>query len=152
MPDLIEERLLQDLEPVLHGMGLELVELRAKRVKETYHVVVTVFRAPSVGLEDCATAHRTILPRIEMLMDSRDVRVEVTSPGISRKIKSNREFHVFAGKGVRILLDDEDEWIGGVILGADEHAVRLELRGRAPRSVPYSKIRKAKLDHTEEED
>jgi ribosome maturation factor RimP len=150
MPQILEDKLMEDLEPVVKGLGYDIVELRAKPVKKAFHVVMAVYRPSGVGLDDCAAIHRTVLPRIEMQIDSRDVHLEISSPGISRTLKSDREFSIFIGRGVRVLPADSEEWVAGTIGDTTEEGIVIQTK-TDPQFLPYGKIRKAKLDHTQED-
>ncbi|MCA1753946.1 MAG: ribosome maturation factor RimP, partial [Spirochaeta sp.] len=98
---------------------------------------------------DIAEVHRTVLPRIELIHNSRDVHLEVSSPGISRTFKSNREFAVFRGRAVFVLSSASEDWIQGYIEDSNEHSVILRTQG-GNKELRYSDIRKTKLDEFRE--
>ena len=85
------------------------------------------------------------MPRIELLEDSRDVNLEVSSPGITRNIKTVDEFDIFLGRKVRILKRDDSEWIHGSIESVDDNSVKLN-NGKQTVSVSFPDINKAKLE------
>jgi len=144
-----EERLLEDLRPVVEGLGFHIVDLRGKQVKTTFHVSVIIHSPDGVGLDGCETVHRTVLPRLEMMEDNRDIHVEVSSPGIDRAFRTASEFAIFVGKGVRVLLKEENDWIGGIISSAGDKEVCLETDGDTA-CFGYAQIRKARLDDSQE--
>ena len=117
--------LADSVKPIVESLGFRIVELHTAVVRGTTHVDLVVYRPEGVGIDDCAGIHRTILPRIEVLLGDRDVTVQVSSPGIDRTLKSDAEFSVFAGRGVRVLLTGATEWLAGVIGGAGEQAVEI---------------------------
>jgi ribosome maturation factor RimP len=86
-----------------------------------------------------------------VLSDNRDIHLEVSSPGLSRTIKSGREFGLFEGKGVKVLTADTDEWVGGVIATSDEASVTIRTKA-GDRTFVYGTIKKAKLDESQEEE
>ena len=65
--------------------------------------------------------------------------------GIYRKFKSPREFAIFKGYGVKILLDGESEWQKGTIGDVAKNAVCI-MSERGNENIDFSRIRKAKLD------
>ena len=108
-----------------------------------------IHSSEGIGIEDCSKVHRTIQKRIETLQEDRYFYLEVSSPGISRNFKSANEFAVFKGKSVRILLENESEWIKGIIGDSSTADVDIQTSGEM-KKIPYSEIRKAKLDFSGE--
>lgn len=139
----------EQLAEVVRGAGFSIVELHSGVVQGRTHVHLVVYRPEGVSIDDCALVHQTVRPRLELLLDDRDVALQVASPGIDRTFKDNSEFAVFQGRGVRVLMRDGEEWIAGTIGAVSEHDV--EIRGEdGARQVPFAKIRKARLDYTQE--
>jgi ribosome maturation factor RimP len=77
-----------------------------------------------------------------------DLRLEISSPGINRTLKRQEEFTIFEGRGVRLKIDDT--WVGGIIAGTTEDELILR-QGAEQTMIPFRKIRKAKLDYSQEE-
>lgn len=144
-----ERRLTEELRPVIEGLGYQLVEIRAKRLKDGYAVHVVLHRADGITVDDCAEVHTTILPRIQIIEDEQDINLEVSSPGIDRVLKSTQEFAVFMGKGARVLQAADGQWVGGVITGFTDGTVTLSKAG-TDRHIDVRTIQKAKLDDTQE--
>jgi ribosome maturation factor RimP len=101
-------------------------------------------------IDDVADVHRAVQPVIESMTEGRDLDLEVSTPGIERTLKSTREFSVFEGRGVRVLIDSTQQWVAGIIRSADDTSVTVE-GDRGTETIPYSGIVKAKLDYTQEE-
>jgi ribosome maturation factor RimP len=144
-----DSELRSEIEPVIEGLGYSLVEARSTRRKETFQVSVVIYKPDGVGIEDCSTVHRTIMPRLEMMEEDVEVSLQVASPGVDRTIKDPREFTIFVGKGVRLLLDDADTWTAGVIESADDRQVVIVAAGERL-SLPIERVRKARLDYSQE--
>ena len=144
-----EQRLTDDLAPVIEGLGYQIVELRAKRRKDGYSVHVVLHRDGGVTIDDCAEVHTTILPRIRITEEEQDISLEVSSPGIDRVLKTLREFSVFVGKGVRVLKASNGQWVGGIIRKLEEDTLTL-VRAEEEIDIDIAEIQKAKLDDTQE--
>ena len=136
------------VEPIVEGTGYRVVELSSGVVKGRPHVNLVVYHPNGVSIDDCAEMHRTLLPRIELLMNNRDVALQISSPGIERTFKDESEFAVFLGRGVQLLLRD-DGWIGGCIVSATGTEVEIRTDGGV-RTFAFADIQKAKLDYTQE--
>lgn len=141
--------LTSELEDVVRGLGFEIVELNQSVVKGRTHVHLVVYREEGVNVDHCAEIHKTLAPRLELLLDDRDVALQVASPGIDRVIKNMHEFSVFAGRGVRVLRKSSMEWEAGRIEETDERSVTLRT-GERRITVEFADIQKAKLDYTQE--
>lgn len=137
------DSLLNSLEPVVNGLGFELVNLTHAKVRQTLQVQCIIYSPSGITLDDCTKVHRALLPRIELIEDSRDVSIQVSSPGTTRKIKKIREFRVFCGRNIKLYL--EDDWFGAVIIKVDDSGVNFKINDEE-RYILFSEIVKAKLE------
>ncbi len=145
----MEDQLYEDMTPVVSGSGLQLVDLRAQIVKDVLRVLVVIYHQDGIGVDQCAEVHRMLAPRIEAIYPDRDLRLEVSSPGIERIIRLPREYRIFQSRGVRVYSKSGQEWVGGVIAGSDEEAVTIDQAGTQQR-IAYADIQKARLDDSQE--
>lgn len=148
---LVQDPLYNELLPVIQSMGYSLVELNRQQTRGRLQVRVVIHHYNGVGLKDCELVHKTVLPRIELIERNDDVNLEVTSPGITRNIKSAGEFLIFLDRQVRILENDSEDWVGGTILGADENSVKLGTP-EGEKTISISDIKKAKLAYSQEDE
>jgi ribosome maturation factor RimP len=133
-----------DCEPLVTGMGYQLVELAVFRKQTSWQVKIVIAGGESVGIADCTKLHRAILPRLEAILSSQDMYVEVTSPGLDRVLKNAAEFSVFTGKQVKVWNTDISDWMMGSIVSSGKDSVTLATE-QGEQTVPYGKIAKAKL-------
>jgi len=133
-----------DCEPLITGFGFKLVELVVFRKQSSWQVKVVITGAAGVGIADCTKVHRALLPRLEAILSSQDMYVEVASPGLDRILKNALEFSVFTGKNVKVWNTDISDWIMGAIVSSTKEAVTLSTE-QGEQTVPYNKIAKAKL-------
>lgn len=77
-----------------------------------------------------------------------DADLEVCSPGTDRKIRDNREYTIFRGRGIRILRKS-GEWIRGRIADAEDGTVVITAGGSRS-VVPMGDIKRAFLDEQQE--
>ena len=141
----------QLLSPVVEGLGFSIVELTASTRQDGIHISLVIFSPAGVSVKDCERVHRLAAARAEVASDTRDVYFEVSSPGINRNIKHADEFAVFTGRGVKVLCDGMNEWVHGCIMSADAEEVTIETIEKTGKKIPYSQIKKAKLDFSWEE-
>jgi ribosome maturation factor RimP len=141
-----------DVEPVLGGLGLALVELVLSRHRGSAQVRLVVTRAApdaenrSIGTAELAAAHRAVLPRLETAFPGGNLHVELSSPGTDRLIKEGAEFRFFLGKAVQCYRTDTSRWCAGILRGSDEEKIVLETPEEGVTELAYTTIAKAKLD------
>lgn len=106
----IKDDLFAVAEPIVNGLGYELVEL--EYVKEGPRWVVRAFlhREEGVSLEDCKVVSNALSERF----DSDEVvqvayHLEVSSPGAERVLKCEREYRIFQGRLVRVTVREPAE-------------------------------------------
>ena len=141
----------QLLSPVVEGLGFSIVELSASSRQDGIHISLVIFSPAGVSVKDCEKVHRLAAARTEVASETRDVYFEVSSPGINRNFKHADEFAVFAGRNVKVLCDGENEWVQGCLMSADEKNVIIKTIEKTEKKIPYSQIKKAKLDFSWEE-
>jgi ribosome maturation factor RimP len=145
-----ESRLYREMEPVIRGLGYSLVEFSHKYTKYNLQVHAVIYSAEGVSLDDCERVHRTIMPRIELVEETDEIHLEVSSPGITRSLKNAAEFSVFIGRYVAVLPEGESQWLYGTVKEADAEAITLH-NAEGDHTLKPGDIRKAKLAVSQEE-
>ena len=126
-------------------MGYTLLEFSHQHVKGRVHVHCVLHRQEGIDLDHLTAVHRALEPRLEVLLETRDLRVEFSSPGIERKLKSFHEFGAFVGQTVRVLPTDDDEWIEGEVRACDESGCTIEGRNGEQLHFTAATVNKARL-------
>jgi ribosome maturation factor RimP len=145
------EKLFAELEPPLREAGLSLVDLVVSRHRGAAQVRMTVYSPGGTGTNECAKAHRIAYPKAAEVLAHPDPSLEVSSPGIDRVLRSAREWSIFKGRGVRVLLRGESEWLLGRIEGSSDGKASLACPG-GTRVVELEAVSKARLDSSQEGD
>jgi ribosome maturation factor RimP len=139
------------LEPLLSEAGLSLIDLIVSRHGGSVEVKMTVYSPKGTGTNECAKASRIAYPEAVAMLGHPDPSLEVASPGIDRALRSLREWTIFKGKGVRVLLDGETEWLQGRIGVVEGGSANLVCPG-GTRLVRFEEVSKARLDSSQEGD
>ena len=150
-----------DCSPLVTGLGYVLVDLKVVPQNGSIKVTAVITKpdgdSGAVGVNDCARVHRALLPRLEAVLDSQDIYMEVASPGMERLIKNPAEFALFVGRYVRVWDSQITDWVAGKIISSDDQSITLELVGEGVTeesvqlqagqvsTIPYQRISKAKL-------
>lgn len=144
------ERLTELLTPVVRSEGLILVELQFR--PEGLGLVLRLFvdrPEGGISLEECAQVSR----QASDLLDVEDIvparfNLEVSSPGLTRRLKTARDFTIFAGRLVKMMVreaDGKNRTYRGQLKGMQGEEVVLDVEGRL-KSVPLAEVLKANLD------
>ena len=147
-----------DCSPLVTGLGYVLVDLKVVPQNGSIKVTAVITKpagdSGAVGVNDCARVHRALLPRLEAVLDSQDIYMEVASPGMERLIKNPAEFALFTGRYVRVWDSQITDWVAGKIISSDDQSITLELvvteqpvqvQPAEVSTIPYQRISKAKL-------
>lgn len=136
--------------PVAEELGLEVVGIVFHTNQRPPVLRIDIRNLQQdTGLNDCERMSRALeasLDAAEIIPDA--YLLEVSSPGISRQIVTDREFISFKGFPVTITTappyDGQQEWIGHLIR-RDETTVYLNQKGRAV-EIPRPLVTRVQLD------
>jgi ribosome maturation factor RimP len=145
----IEENLNQLLEPVVAGMGYELVGIDYRGNLKHALLRLYIDKPGGVDLDDCTRVSRQVsgVLDVEDPISSR-YTLEVSSPGLDRPIFKVADYNRFAGEKVRLRLQaplDGRRRLAGVLRGLSDDHVVIDENGTEIH-VPLSQIEKANLE------
>jgi ribosome maturation factor RimP len=141
-----EDREVEDkIGSVLEKAGLFLLEFGLSRHRGGLKVKAVIYSPQGTGTEECTKAYRLILPQIQTLLGVQDPDMEISSPGIDRMLRSEREWKAFAGKAVKLFLKGSTEWVAGRLLSYSEGKIEFQ-QGAERAVIDISSIAKARLD------
>ena len=142
------KHLIQLAEPVVESFGLELAELQFCRESHGWVLRLILDSDQGVSLDDCAKVSREVghLLEVEDIIEQ-SFQLEVSSPGLDRKLKRPKDYIRCKGKKakmtLRIPIDGENTFVGvledfkdGVVTLATDH-------GKI--NIDYDQVRKARL-------
>ncbi len=142
------EELTKLLEPAVEHLGYELSDLEVKIGGR--HGVIRLFidKADGVGLEDCETVSR----QVSALLDVEDpvpghYVLEVSSPGLDRRLTKVEHFERFMGEDIRVKLRIPLSGrvnFRGALRAVDEQNIEVEVDGESHR-LPIATIQSARL-------
>ena len=146
MPDEVQlTRIEEVVQPVLQDHGLELVDLDWRGSRSRGVLRVFVDKAGGVRLEDCERLSRELGDNLDVTgLIEGAYDLEVSSPGLDRPLRTEREFRWAVGKRVRCWIAGGQEFAGCL---AEVAADRLMLDDAGQRvAVPRAVLTKARLD------
>jgi ribosome maturation factor RimP len=145
-------QILEIASPVAHQLNLEIVDA-VFHTSQHPPILRIDIRNLSVdtGMEDCERMSRAL----EEVLDASDSMpeayiLEVSSPGVSEFLNSDRDFNSFRGFPVIVRTQEPYkgslEWEGSLV-GRDETTVRLTQRGRAI-AIPRTLVTQVQLQES----
>ena len=137
-------RLEEAIQPILHDHGLELVDLEWREGPRGV-LRLAVDKPGGVAVGDCERVSREIGDVLDVagLIGAR-YDLEVSSPGVDRRLRSDREFRWAIGKPVRCWQSGGTETQGRLREVSSDQLV-LEHEGQRI-ELPRASVTKARLD------
>ena len=122
------------IEPVVTGMGYELVDLQASNGGRFLRLFIDKPAGSGAGInvDDCAAVSRQLTRVLEVEGIDYD-RLEVSSPGLDRPLRKAADFVRFAGQKAELRMRRPDasgrRKFAGMLKGAEAGQVKLEIDG-----------------------
>ncbi len=142
------ERIREAAERVAHSEGMEVVEVEWKVGKQRF-LRVSIDKPEGISHRDCEVVSEQLgaILDVEDLVPGRSYVLEVSSPGLDRKLLKPADYERFAGRRAKISLHEPVEnskFFEGRLAGYAGGMVQVEVKGRVI-SLPFAGIRKANL-------
>ena len=116
----IEERTESLVLPIIESAGLELWDVEYVKEGSDYYLRVYIDKSGGVNIDDCVLVTRALNEKLDADDFIEDAYIlEVSSPGLTRKLKKDKEFEKSIGKLIRVKLYKAEE-------GSKEHVGRLK--------------------------
>jgi ribosome maturation factor RimP len=133
------------IEPVVAGMGYELVELQAANGGRMLRLFID--KPGGINVDDCAAVSRQLSRVFEVEGIEYD-RLEVSSPGLDRPLRKGSDFARFVGHKADVRMRRPDATgrrrFIGVLRATEEGSVALELEGQTVR-LALDEVERARL-------
>ncbi len=129
----IVQRVESDLEPILEELQLVLVDVEYVKEGPNYYLRIYIDKEGGVTIQDCQVTSRAI----EKVLDEKDFieeayHLEVSSPGLDRILKKDREFKYFSGRLVEVKLykaQDGEKHYTGILVGKIDETLYIDDEG-----------------------
>ncbi len=136
------------LEPTIEGLGYELSDVEVRLAGKGGFVRLFIDHPDGIGLEDCEAVSRAV----SALLDVEDpipgqYNLEVSSPGLDRKLTKTEHFQRFKGEVVKVQTRFPvagRRRFRGTLVSSDEQNIVVEVDGEA-HTLPLATIHTARL-------
>lgn len=133
---------------ILEQEGMELVDLKVDRRGRTLSIKAFMDKPGGVTVEDCAHITKEAMDVLDMEDVSEGAyALEVSSPGIDRPLRSERDFGRALGRKVRLNMDEgiEPSVLVGRLIKIQDHFLTLEMEGER-REIPLGDVSEGKME------
>jgi ribosome maturation factor RimP len=135
------------IRPVVERAGLELVEVVLRRDEGRRVLRVTVDRDEPLDVATIAEVSERVSERLDVVgFDAGRYSLEVTSPGIERRLRGPVQFRRAVGESVKVKTTapvDGARVHEGPLVGADDEAITVSVGG-AERRLPLADVASAR--------
>ena len=98
----LEQALLEDIE----NKGYELIEIEQHSLRKGIKFVLYIDHDNGIGLDDCISVSKASEMIIDEFIDPESYELEVSSPGLDRKLNKKEDFDRFIGKTIKFRLKE----------------------------------------------
>lgn len=146
-----ENSLFEALKPVVSSLGVELVDVDIRSHDGQQVVRVVIDSDEGIGIEDCGRISEQVTPVIELEDPKllRNAQLEVTSPGVDRRLRRSDELQRYDGRRVNVKcyapFREQKKWTGTIQSYTDDE-LTLKLDNDDSITIPMDKIASVRLD------
>ena len=100
----LDKSLEQELFNSVESLGYELMDLEFSPMKNGLKITVFIDHDDGIDIDDCVNTTKEISPIFEEDNSEKSYIIEVSSPGLDRKLINKEHFDKFIGKTIKIKL------------------------------------------------
>ena len=136
------------VEPIAEGFGLEVIEVLYEKKYDGMNLTVVIDKDGGVTIDDCEKLHRAIDGPLDELdpIDTAYI-LNVSSPGIDRPLKTERDYKRNLNKKISVRLytpQNVKKAFDGVLVAYDEETFTVEVKGG--NQITFNKKDTAKVE------
>lgn len=105
--DEIKKNLAETLREHIEMKGYELIEIEQLSLRKGIKFILYIDHENGIGLDDCVTVSKASEMIIDEFIDPESYELEVSSPGLDRKLTKKEDFDRFIGKTIKIKLKEK---------------------------------------------
>ena len=132
-----------DIKNVVESMGLSLYDIMTVNEFGDTIYRVLINSKDGISLDKCAEVTRTLNPLLDVTPPVKgDYRLEVSSPGIERKIKTLNHFKASIDEKVKVVLIS-NEVLQGPLLKVEGSSITIKDEQVGEQTIPFDEVIKA---------
>lgn len=151
-----KNEILEKLTPLVENTAMRYgvipIEIDFSKESGKWFLRIFLYKKEGVTLDDCENVSRSLNPFLDELIPMK-FYLEVSSPGLDRKIKSDKEYIIFQGKTINLKLKslvegiETKQFIAKIVDFDPENGLTVEkLDENKNYLIPKDKIHRAQLE------
>ena len=144
----VVKRVIDLVEPILDEMGFELVDVEYLSLYGKWVLRLYIDTETGVTIDDCVSVSREIGDLIDIKeVVTHEYTLEVSSPGIDRPLKKEKDFVGAVGKKIKVRMIapmDGRRSFTGYLEDFENGTLHIEVDG-TPVALPWAEVEKANL-------
>ena len=105
--DEVRKNLEESLREQIEKKGYELIEIEQHSLRKGIKMVLFIDHENGIGIDDCISISKASEVVIDEFIDPESYELEVSSPGLDRKLIKKEDFDRFIGKTIKIKLKEK---------------------------------------------
>ena len=105
--DEVRKNLEETLREQIEKKGYELIEIEQHSLRKGIKMVLFIDHENGIGIDDCISVSKASEVVIDEFIDPESYELEVSSPGLDRKLVKKEDFDRFIGKKIKIKLKEK---------------------------------------------
>ena len=105
--DEVRKNLEETLREQIEKKGYELIEIEQHSLRKGIKMVLFIDHENGIGIDDCISVSKASEVVIDEFIDPESYELEVSSPGLDRKLVKKEDFDRFIGKTIKIKLKEK---------------------------------------------
>ena len=105
--DEVRKNLEETLREQIEKKGYELIEIEQHSLRKGIKMVLFIDHENGIGIDDCISVSKASEVVIDEFIDPESYELEVSSPGLDRKLVKREDFDRFIGKTIKIKLKEK---------------------------------------------
>lgn len=139
------EKLVEELvTPIIEAANYELVDIEFKKEGPHRYLRVYVDKPGGITLDDCQVVSEELSEKLDELDPiPENYFLEVSSPGIDRPLKKDKDFEKFKDSLVEVKLFEAingQKVIEGQLMGLEGNAIKLKINNNDILEIPRDKV------------
>ncbi|HJL79669.1 MAG: ribosome maturation factor RimP [Gammaproteobacteria bacterium] len=103
----IRKNLEETLLDLINGKGFELIEIEQRSLRKGVKIVIYIDHELGIVMDDCVSISKMSEDIIDEFIDPESYELEVSSPGLDRKLIKKEDFDRYKGKTIKIKLKEK---------------------------------------------
>jgi len=105
--DEVKKSLEETLREQIEKKGYDLIEIEQHSLRKGIKMILFIDHDNGIGIDDCVLVSKEAEVIIDEFIDPESYELEVSSPGLDRKLNKKEDFDRFIGKTIKIKLKDK---------------------------------------------